>query len=126
MSGPETVRLYFAVLDGFDPTTWTLYGKTFPKLMEDVCDAARPEDVSADLLEDYHVQVEPILSGPQELLEENALDGVVGVIIARPSPHILPAEHLFQARPGVIDGCEGSQILGGCTRQDAAWSRNSR
>jgi hypothetical protein len=77
----QTVRLYFAVLDGANPRTWSLYGKSFPELMQDACYAARPEAVSADLLQDYSVQVEPIWSGPEQLLEETALDAVVGVII---------------------------------------------
>jgi hypothetical protein len=49
--------------------------------------------VSADLLQDYSVQVEPIWSGPKELLEEKSLEGVVGVIIdAFPKPD-LDADH---------------------------------
>jgi hypothetical protein len=85
------VRLYFAVLDGSDPTTWSPYGKSFPDFMGDACKAAQPSSrlVSADLLEDYNVRIEPIWSGPDDLLKEQALDRVVGVIIdAFPKPNL--------------------------------------
>jgi hypothetical protein len=86
----KTVRLYFAVLDGSDPTTWTLYNKSFPTFIQESCKAARPttKDVSAYLLKNYSVLIEPIWCGPDQLLEEKALDAVVGVIIdAFPKPN---------------------------------------
>jgi hypothetical protein len=79
----ETVRLYFAVLDGPNPKTWSLYGKKFPDFMQKVCEAARPDpaDVSEDLLQDYTVEIAPIWSGPNDLLKDKSLNEVVGVII---------------------------------------------
>jgi hypothetical protein len=84
----QTVRLSFAILDGSDPKIWTLFGKRFPVLLTEACAAAQLEDVSPELLQDYSVEVDPIWSGPTELLKETTLDRVVGVIVdAFPKPN---------------------------------------
>jgi hypothetical protein len=83
MSGDDDsvrVPLGFAVLDGKDPKNWSVFGKTFPVLMEQVA-SVEPHAVSASALETFTVRIEPIWCSPEELLKEKRLDDIVGVII---------------------------------------------
>ena len=83
MKSPHPVSLFFAVLDGSDPKTWSLYGKCLPEFMKDASGHAKPNPkrVEPALLRDYNVNVELMWNRPEELREERSLDGVVGVII---------------------------------------------
>lgn len=86
--GPKNIRLFFAILDGPNPREWRLNGKEFTKLMEQAR-AVQPPAVSANTLKTFSVRVEPIWSGPEELLEETHLDQLAGVIIeALSSPNM--------------------------------------
>ncbi len=78
---PVATPLFFAVLDGDNPRDWLLYGKTFSELMAETRSAAEPYAVTRELLQQYRVEFEPIMVSPQDLLEEDRLDKVVGIII---------------------------------------------
>jgi hypothetical protein len=78
---PKQTTLYFAVIDGDDPNKWPLFGKNFPDLVTAARKAAKPHKVPDRLRRLFNVVVEPLLIGPDELMEEQNLDKVVGVII---------------------------------------------
>lgn len=78
---PEQTTLYFAVLDGDDPSTWQLYGKRFADLVEAASKGAQPHRVPQQWKNLFSVDVKPLLIGPDELMEEKNLDKIVGVII---------------------------------------------
>ena len=78
---PASTPLFLAVLDGQDPQNWPLYGERFRDLMAEARQVMRPYAVTPELLQQYNVEIEPILVGPQALLEEERLDKVVGIII---------------------------------------------
>ena len=92
---PKLTTLYFAVIDGADPTVWPLFGKRFGDLVADARKAAKPHKVPKRLLELFNVDVKPLLIGPEKLLEEEHLDKIVGVIIDA-LPHASQAAMLDQ------------------------------
>jgi len=76
----ERIPLNFAVLDGSNPRNWSIFGKPFPQLIQQVA-TVTPHAVSDSALAAFAVHVEPIWCSPQELLKEKRLDDVAGVII---------------------------------------------
>lgn len=71
--------LHFAILDGSDPTKWSIFGKSFPKLMREAGNvspfAVDPQNCR------YSVSFEPIWCSPDELLQEERTEHFVGAII---------------------------------------------
>src|SRR5882724_8385369 len=76
----ERIPLNFAVLDGSNPKSWSIFGMTFPSLMQQVAKVT-PHAVSDTTLEAFDVRVEPLWCSPQELLKEKRLEDIAGVII---------------------------------------------
>jgi hypothetical protein len=76
----ERISLNFAILDGHNPRSWTIFGRTFPELMQQVA-SVRPHAVSDSTLGEFDVRIEAIWCSPEELLREKRLEDVAGVII---------------------------------------------
>src|SRR6185503_10103769 len=94
---PTQTTLYFAVIDGEDPTTWQLYGKRFSDLIAEASKAARPHRVPPQWKALFSIDVKPLLIGPDELLEEKNLDKVIGVIIDA-QPNGVAREEFFERK----------------------------
>jgi hypothetical protein len=77
---PERLLLNFAVLDGSNPSNWSIFGKPFPEIMQQAANVT-PYAVGQSVLQRYVVRVEAIWSPPKQLLKEKQLDDVAGVII---------------------------------------------
>src|SRR5258706_11947096 len=89
---PEHTSLFFAVLDGDDPRVWKLFGKEFPELMLVARQAAEPYAVPRSLLDQFTIDIQPLLVGPEALLVQKHLDTVVGMIIDAAPKESLPED----------------------------------